>query len=251
VSSVFKLSVSPSWEASVGQSAKSEEAAPDSELVDRIYNSFTAKYPKVSSSAVPSKITVSDIVAAKSQQDGIVYCCERKPACMSTANTSAESGTAFHAFLQFADFSSVFNFEKEIERLVAQRFITKRQAELIDRRKVDVFIKSELFRRILASEKVTREFRFTFEADASEFIVDAPNERLLIQGAVDCIFEENGKCIVLDYKTDRIRENLTEKIEYYSPQLQIYARALKELTGKEVSEGILYFLDADEAVRIW
>ena len=113
------------------------------------------------------------------------------------------------------------------------------------------FIKSELFRRILASEKVTREFRFTFEADASEFIVDAPNERLLIQGAVDCIFEENGKCIVLDYKTDRIRENLTEKIEYYSPQLQIYARALKELTGKEVSEGILYFLDADEAVRIW
>ena len=123
---------------------------------------------------------------------------------------------------------------------------------MISRRKLGAIASSELMARIKASKQVTREFRFTFEANASEFIPDAPDEKLLVQGAIDCVFEEDGKCVVVDYKTDRIADEaaVARKTEYYAPQLELYARALREITGKEVSECILYFLDADREVKV-
>lgn len=248
----FKLSVLPSWQSVYIRPDTDEVPDADVSLADRIYGNFTAQYPYASAFGVPTKMTVSEIVALQAENDDADYCCERKPACMNVAgNSSAEAGTAFHAFLQFADFSGMSSYEQEIERLVAERFITERQGKLIDRRKLKAFLGSEIFARITAAENVTREFRFTFEADASEFIKGTTDERILIQGAIDCVFEEKGKCVVVDYKTDRIMGNLDQKVKHYSPQLELYARGLKELTGKEVSEGVLYFLDTDEAVRVW
>ena len=247
----FGVSVDPRYDAASGAS-EAEPPEPDSALAERIRDRIKAEYIYAASTAVPTKLTVSEIVAARAGKSGSERCCERRPACLDADKRGGtEAGTATHAFLQFADYGRLDDPEAELARLVSRRFITERQAELVDRRKLDNFIGSELFGRIRAAENPTREFRFTFEAPASDFIPDAPDEKLLIQGAIDCVFEENGKCVVVDYKTDRIKDNVAEKAAYYKPQLEIYARGLRELTGKEVSEGILFFLDTGEAVRVW
>lgn len=246
----FTASVEPEFDVSSPEEEGSPAPAADPALADRIYKRINSTYPHSDSVAVPTKLTVSEIVAMRSGDDDD-NCCERMPACLNEGmRGGAEAGTATHAFLQFADFDKLDDPEAEIERLVSQRFITAKQAKLIDRRKLANFVSSDIFRRIRASGDVTREFRFTFEADASDFIPDAPKEKLLVQGAIDCVFEEDGKCVVVDYKTDRIKDDLAEKAAHYKPQLEIYARGLRELTGREVSEAILYFLDAGEAVRV-
>lgn len=246
----FDVSIEPEFEVS----AAGEEGAapePDEELARKIYARINAEYGYSASASVPTKLTVSDIVAMKAGKSESDRCCERRPACLDAERRGgAEAGTATHAFLQFADFDKLDDPEAELERLVSQRFITEKQARMVDRRKLDNFISSELFKRIRAAEKVTREFRFTFEADASDYLPDAPEEKLLVQGAIDCVFEEDGRCVVVDYKTDRIKDDLAEKAAYYKPQLEIYARGLAELTGREVSEAFLFFLDAGEEVKV-
>ena len=62
---------------------------------------------------------------------------------------------------------------------------------------------------------------------------------MLVQGIIDVYFEEEDGLVVLDYKTDQVKalEELTEK---YHAQLEYYAKALEQLTGKKVKEKIIY-----------
>lgn len=62
---------------------------------------------------------------------------------------------------------------------------------------------------------------------------------MLVQGIIDVCFEEDGELVVLDYKTDKIwsEQKLLEK---YQSQLEYYARALEQITGKKVREKIIY-----------
>ena len=64
-------------------------------------------------------------------------------------------------------------------------------------------------------------------------------EQVLIQGIIDIFFEEEGKIVVADYKTDAVNTP-EELIRRYKVQLDYYQEALEKLTGKEVSEKIIY-----------
>ena len=60
----------------------------------------------------------------------------------------------------------------------------------------------------------------------------------LVQGAIDCCFLEDGQWVLLDYKTNRA-ENLEEIRAFYARQLELYAYALKRITGVPVKDRIL------------
>ena len=58
----------------------------------------------------------------------------------------------------------------------------------------------------------------------------------LVEGIVDLAFEEGGRWIVVDYKTDRILA--AEGEERYRRQIGFYAAAIREATGLAAS-GVL------------
>ena len=64
-----------------------------------------------------------------------------------------------------------------------------------------------------------------------------------MQGVIDCCFEENGKWVLIDYKTDS-PSDVPGAIERHRPQLEIYAQALETITGMQVCERILYLVRA-------
>ena len=68
---------------------------------------------------------------------------------------------------------------------------------------------------------------------------NAKDEDIVIQGKLDCAFVENDKAILIDYKSDNIADEEKYK-EIYSPQIEIYAEALRQCTGIEVKEKYLY-----------
>ena len=55
--------------------------------------------------------------------------------------------------------------------------------------------------------------------------------------------------MVLDYKTDRVR-NEEELREKYQAQLEYYARALEQITGKRVQEKAIYSFTLGKEI-IW
>ncbi len=74
-------------------------------------------------------------------------------------------------------------------------------------------------------------------------------ETVLVQGIIDVYFEEPDGLVVLDYKTDRVKseEELKEK---YQGQLEYYARALEQITGKRVREKAIYSFTLGKEI-IW
>jgi ATP-dependent helicase/nuclease subunit A len=51
----------------------------------------------------------------------------------------------------------------------------------------------------------------------------------IVEGFVDLVFEDDGRFVVVDFKTDR---ELEGAIEQYRRQVQIYAHAVRVATGK-------------------
>ena len=74
---------------------------------------------------------------------------------------------------------------------------------------------------------------------------------MLLQGVVDCYFETEDGLTVVDFKTNRVRgEALLRRAEEYRPQLEAYAQALGEITGKPVGRKVLWFFEEGRAVEV-
>ena len=70
---------------------------------------------------------------------------------------------------------------------------------------------------------------------------DVYKRQVVLQGIIDCWFEEEGKLVLVDYKTDYVTEGEVSRIkEKYRTQIEYYARALSQITGKEVSGKYIY-----------
>ena len=82
--------------------------------------------------------------------------------------------------------------------------------------------------------------------DSAENIKD---EDIVVQGKADCAFIENGKLVLIDYKSDNVTDIDVFK-ECYKPQIEIYSRALKECTGYTVGERYLYSFKLNRFIEI-
>lgn len=215
----------------------------DEELLDKINSRLNYVYKFDELARIPPKVTVSDLVSKNNRE--IKFDFAKKPAFLSEESlNSAQKGSAMHAFMQFADFKKAkINLESEIKSLLERGFVSKEQCEVLNRMQITTFLKSNLCERILASKNVSREFRFAMNINAFEVVFDIKpefsNEKIMLQGAIDCVFEEKDNLIVVDYKTDKIISSETLK-KQYAQQLELYARALRECTGKIVKEKVLY-----------
>ena len=168
--------------------------------------------------------------------------------------TGAERGTAIHLALQYLDFSEQggeAGIRAQLETMCAQRKLTDEQAEAVDVRALMRFLQSPLAARIRASERVEREYRFSLLRPVREFADVDSDDEVLLQGVVDCFFEEDGALVVVDFKTDRVtRAEMSARAERYRPQLEAYSMALSRVTGKTVRERVLYFFSVGEALRL-
>ena len=61
----------------------------------------------------------------------------------------------------------------------------------------------------------------------------------MVQGIIDAFFLEDGKVVVVDYKTDRV-EDIGELRRRYQIQLDSYEEALSRVTGYPVSRKIIW-----------
>lgn len=227
------------------------EASADGELVSEISERLNYRYPFSALSSVQAKRSASS--GTDSPFDSTFFA-RTKPAFLQGGSmTPAEKGTALHQFMQFADFSKAEeNPEKEADRLLNDKFISEAQRAVIDTEKIRTFFRSPVAERMKKADLLLREHRFTRLVPASVFNPGLPenmkDEKVLIQGIIDCAFFEGDSIVLLDYKTDRVKSP-DELKERYRGQMKIYSDALEDIFGKPVKEKLLYSFHLGKTVE--
>ncbi len=67
------------------------------------------------------------------------------------------------------------------------------------------------------------------------------NTPIVVQGIIDAYFREGDKLILLDYKTDKVKEGQEDVlVKRYETQIRYYKETLEQLTGLPVTESYIY-----------
>lgn len=207
------------------------------------------KYQNTDIMALPQKVSVSEI--AHDRNNEYFSKILTKPAFLNKEiSTSLERGTAHHRFLQYCDFvNAKSNLDEEIKRLVSNGVLTDVQSQLIDRLKISSLINSDLVNRIINSPLVLKEERFTAKVKPSavfdEYKDLETDACIIMQGAVDLAFVEDNKLVIVDYKTDRVKD-ISKLVDLYKKQLDLYKDAMTQSTDMEVKECILCSIHLNE-----
>ena len=170
--------------------------------------------------------------------------------------SGASRGTAYHRLLELLDFAEDYDaglLEEEVARFRGEGKLTQDMADCIRMDDILRFLGSSAgIRMRIASgnQKLYKEQPFVLGVDAREMYPDeAEGELILVQGIIDVYFEEEDGLVVLDYKTDKVK-SAQELKEKYHAQLDYYARALEQVTGKHVKEKIIYSFTLQEEIEV-
>lgn len=165
--------------------------------------------------------------------------------------TGTLRGSAYHRLLELFPFErkenaalwTIAEIKAVIEEKKESQELSAEYAEVINPHKIAAFLRTQLAGRMSRAHQnhgLKREQPFVLGISASRLKEELPEEEtVLIQGIIDVFFEEDGKLVVADYKTDAVKEE-EELVRRYRVQLDYYAQALERLTGKAVKEKIIY-----------
>ena len=160
-----------------------------------------------------------------------------------------ERGSAYHRVMECLDYSVSVNIEgvkADIERMLETGKMNELQVKSVNPWDINTFVQSDTGRRVanaMNNGSVRREQPFVFEYEGQ-----------LIQGIIDLYFEEDGEFVLVDYKTDRVMKGEAgekELVRRYAIQLDYYAKALTQLTGKKVKEKIIYSFALGKGLSVY
>lgn len=159
-----------------------------------------------------------------------------------------ERGSAYHRVMECLDYSVSVNIEgvkADINRMLETGKMNELQVKSVNPWDINTFVQSDTGKRAASavrSGKARREQPFVFEYESQ-----------LIQGIIDLYFEEDGELVIVDYKTDRVDKSTAgeqELVKRYAIQLDYYAKALAQLTGKCVKEKIIYSFALEKGIIV-
>ena len=226
----------------------------DSPIIAQLKKNADFVYPYNGLRGLPVKVAASSLAHSFAEKTYDRYL--SRPAFLRNEKlTSAEKGTALHAFMQFADFSLArADINAQLKALTDDGYLTPAQADSIDIERAERFINSSLVTRCLSSDKVYKEYRFNIKIPAYRVDHDIDerfrDEPVILQGAVDLAFVEDGELVIVDYKTDRVKEP-TVLADMYSAQLMLYKEALEQSVGLPVKECLIYSIRHSAEVEVF
>lgn len=224
----------------------------DSYIDNIIQNRLNFNYKNKGINNIPLKVSVSEI-SHKDSKERFSKVLSRPDFMSEKSMSPTERGTAVHNTLQYIDFKKAKeNLEEEIESLVKSGYISEKQSKVLDHKKLQNLLNSEIIADVISSEKVYREFRFNTKIKATEAFEVEEKFRdidIILQGSVDLAYLKNGRLNVVDYKTDRVKSS-QELVELYSKQLRLYKDAMEQCTPYKVENCIIYSIHLGEFVYV-
>lgn len=245
----------------------SSEEIHHSEYWQEVQRRLNFEYQYKMSSKLPTKLTVTELKRRFNGDlndensthvftPGIV----KKPGFLEEEKglTGAEKGTIMHLIMQHLDLNKISSMEEikeQIEKMIQNEMLTEKQASSARVDRLLGFFRSDLGQRMLKSHCIKREIPFFIELKSTEIYPSLAEDRysdetILLQGIIDCYFEEDGEIVLVDYKTDYVNdENVSLIKEKYRTQIDYYTRALERMTGKSVKGKYIYLFSKGEVLE--
>ena len=207
---------------------------------------------------IPESVAVTDLVNFKkdtskvTKEDALIL---PRFSTKEDVLTGTQVGTIIHETMQKIDVkrtNTIGEINTQINELIDRGMILQEEAKVINKRKIYNFFKSELGKRLTKSSVLKREQQVSIYLDANEINNDIHhNKKVLVNGIVDTYFEEDNEIVIVDYKTDSIKEEEYQNIiDTYAIQLEMYKKALEKITNKKVKECYLYLFSTEECIKI-
>lgn len=258
---------------------KTELSGQEQQLLEELRIRFSWNYPHANLANLYTKTTVSELkkaamsVLAEKEDESFHAFKEEEivpyvPGFMRQEETVSGTtrGSAFHKVLELLPLADLLELMEQgdlqklqaavvqaMDALAADGKLSREFREAVNPRKIAHFLQSRLALRMAQAQKrgqLYREQPFVLGVPADRLGAEFPHEEMvLVQGIIDVCFEEDGKMILADYKTDVV-EQPVELVERYRTQLAYYTEALERLMEKEVAEQIIYSFHFEKEILL-
>lgn len=258
---------------------KTELSGQEQQLLEELRTRFDWNYPHANLANLYTKTTVSELKKAAmsalaEKEDESFHAFKEEevvpyvPGFMRQEEkvSGTTRGSAFHKVLELLPLTDFLELMEQgdlqklqaavvqtMDALATDGKLTREFREAVNPGKIAHFLQSRLALRMAQAQKrgqLYREQPFVLGVPADRLGAEFPHEEMvLVQGIIDVCFEEEGKMILADYKTDVV-EKPVELVERYRTQLAYYAEALQRLMGMEVAEQMIYSFHFEKEILL-
>lgn len=232
------------------------------EMMENLKRKLSFVYPYATATTIPSKQTATQLKGRTKDSETAEnatpvydrYRSWKKPTFASDAVDATDHGNAMHLVMQHisldrcGDAQSV---QREIERIREAGFLTEEQYRSVNDQQIISFFQTDIGKELRNAKDVLREYKFSVLVDPEGSYSILPEDKVLLQGVVDCAWFDNEGISVVDFKTDRVNAESVETVtEHYREQVEIYAKALERIFKMPVKMAQLYFFQTNSFVQI-
>ncbi len=199
------------------------EQEKDEKLIKQILENFNREYPYVADTDLPVKSSASDMMQNQGQE-GEYYAVHRLVPEEEESVEKTLIGTAYHAFLEHADFSKYG--ANELERMRKEGVLPEEQLALISAEKAQQILSMPVFKRLRGAQ-LYPEQQFLVLLPANAFFETKSKRQVLFQGFIDLYAVTESGVEIVDYKySSRTADSIRK---HYAPQIKLYKKAVAKI----------------------
>ncbi|MBR3787135.1 MAG: helicase-exonuclease AddAB subunit AddA [Firmicutes bacterium] len=226
-----------------------------SEEIDRVL-SFEYPYPELDK--VKSKYSVTELNKLMADPSGDGGNQSRSDIILTKPNfavekkilNAAEIGTVMHLVMEKLDFSRALEeglpyIEEKVTGLLEEGDLSEEERAVIDIENAAAFFGEEVGKRAARALRLEKEREFILQKEIN-------GAKAIVQGIIDCYFEEDDGLVLVDYKNSFMGDRVSEDtiVDRYKGQIELYKEALEAAEGKPVKEAYLYLFELKKFVAV-
>lgn len=241
--------------ADIFEKSRAQDPAERPEVIDKVL-SFEYPYPELNE--VKSKYSVTELNKQDGAEPGRTDVSEAREMFLAKPEftqekrglDAAEIGTVMHLVMERIDFATAMQkgapyILQRVEEMLADGEISEEERAVIDVENAAAFFKDSVGKRAACALHLEKEREFILQKD----VKGVP---AIVQGIIDCYFEEEDGLVLVDYKNSTVGDKSREEviIDRYRKQIELYKEALEAAEGKPVKEAYLYLFEQNKFVEV-
>ncbi len=163
---------------------------------------------------------------------------------------AAQAGTAMHLVMERADFSQCMErglpyIIETADALMESGELSEEERSCINEENIAAFFDDPVGKRAASALHLEKEREFIL-------LKNLDGADTIVQGIIDCYFEEEDGLVLVDYKNSFVSGNIDESViaDRYRRQIELYKEAIETAEERRVKEAYLYLFELRKFVEI-
>lgn len=223
--------------------------AEEQSRMEQINAGLSYQYPYSDAVKVKSKYSVTELAGGSTVSSDEILLQKPEFTREHEGLTAAQRGSAMHLVMEHLDFAKALEhggsyIRETVEKLRSTGALSEQEAKAIRIDQIQGFFAAPTGRRAAQARTLQKEREFILQKDVS-------GTQAIVQGIIDCFFEEEDGMVIIDYKNSYVGSEAEEEElrQRYGEQLALYKEALEASCGRPVKETWLYLFYLKKFIR--